>query len=70
MVGAIFAYRFWISAPMTDARLGQVLLVFFVGLYATLAIAIIIGTIFVKRIYPPTLADFEEYSKQAHYTAP
>jgi hypothetical protein len=27
-----------------------------------------LGSILVKRIFPPTLDDFEEYSKQAHYS--
>jgi len=35
--------------------------VFLVGLF---------GSMFAKRKFPPTLEDCEEYSKQAHYTAP
>ena len=31
--------------------------------------AVFFGSIFVKRIFLPKLEDYEEYSKQAHYTA-
>jgi hypothetical protein len=40
-----------------------------VAYLVTLFAAKIVGFIFAKRIFPPNLEDYEEYSKQAHYTA-
>jgi hypothetical protein len=68
VVGAAVTWRYWIAAPRTDAGLFQAIALFFVTFYITMMVVIIFGTIYVKRIFPPKLEDYEEYSKQAHYT--
>lgn len=68
-VGAAVAWRFWSSAPETDASLQHAFTLLCVAYLVTLFAAKIVGFIFAKRIFPPNLEDYEKYSKQAHYTA-
>jgi hypothetical protein len=68
VVGAAVTWRYWLAAPRTDAGLFQAIALFFLTFYITMMVVIIFGTIYVKRIFPPKLEDYEEYSKQAHYT--
>jgi hypothetical protein len=67
--GVAVTWRYWQSSPRTDAGVWHAFAVFCLTFYSTLAVVTIFGTIYVKRIFPPDLEDYEEYSKQAHYTA-
>jgi type VI protein secretion system component VasK len=68
-VGVAVTWRYWLTAPRTDAGVWRAFAVFWLTFYFTLAVVTILGTIYVKRIFRPHLEDYEEYSKQAHYTA-
>jgi hypothetical protein len=68
VVGVVVTWRYWLTAPRTDAGLWSAFAVFWLTFYMTLTVVTIFGTIYVKRIFPPKLEDYEEYSKQAHYT--
>jgi predicted RNA-binding Zn-ribbon protein involved in translation (DUF1610 family) len=61
--------RYWAVAPKTDAGVWHAYLLLLLTFGVTSLVAGALGGIFVKRIFPPTLEDYEEYSKQAHYTA-
>jgi hypothetical protein len=68
-VAVTIGLRYCATAPRTDAGVWHTyfLLLFTFGI--TFLLTASLGSILVKRIFPPTLDDFEEYSKQAHYTA-
>jgi|HubBroStandDraft_6_1064221.scaffolds.fasta_scaffold1016017_1 hypothetical protein len=69
-VSALFlTYKYWVSAPATDAHLGWTIALGAVLWRAADFVAGIILVLFVKRLDPPVLVDVEDYSKQAHYTA-
>jgi hypothetical protein len=57
---------YWATPPKTDAGVWRasflLLFTFCISSFVTAAL----GSILLKRIFPPTLDDFEEYSKQAH----
>ena len=61
--------RYWATAPRTDAGVFHTYLLLLFTFGITFLLTVFIGGILVKYIFPPTLDDFEEYSKQAHYTA-
>jgi heme/copper-type cytochrome/quinol oxidase subunit 2 len=67
-VGVAVTWRYCLTASMTDAGIWRAFGLFWLTFYMTLTVATIFGTIYVKRIFPPKLEDYEEYSKQAHYT--
>lgn len=67
-VGVAVTWRYWLTAPRTDAGLWRAFGLFWLTFYITLFVVTILGTIYFKRIFPPKLKDYEEYSKQAHYT--
>jgi hypothetical protein len=60
--------RYWSHAPKTDSGVLHAIFVFFLTFYIAMFAATLIGVFFVKRLFPPKLEDYEEYSKQAHYT--
>jgi hypothetical protein len=62
-------YKYWVSAPATDAHLGWAIALAVVLWLAANFVAGIFLVFFVKRLDPPVLVDVEDYSKQAHYTA-
>ena len=68
-VAAAATYKYWLSAPRTDAGVRHAFAVLCLTYVTTSLAAVFFGSIFVKRIFPPKLEDYEEYSKQAHYTA-
>jgi hypothetical protein len=68
-VGVAVTWKYWLTAPKSDAGVWRAFAVFWLTLYLTLTVVTIFGTIYVKRIFPPNLADYEEYSKQARYMA-
>jgi len=68
-VAAAATYRYWLSAPRTDAGVWHAFAILWLTCVITSLAAIFFGSIFVKRIFPPKLEDYEEYSKQARYTA-
>ena len=68
-VAVTIGLRYWAAAPRTDAGVWHTYLVLLFTFSITVLLATLLGSILVKRIFPPTLDDFEEYSKQAHYTA-
>ena len=61
--------RYWATAPRTDAGVWHTYLLLLFTFFITLLLTAFLGGILVKLIFPPTLDDFEEYSKQAQYTA-
>ena len=67
-VGVGVTWRYCLTAPMTDAGIWRAFGLFWLTFYLTLTVVTIFGTIYIKRIFPPKLEDYEEYSKQAHYT--
>jgi hypothetical protein len=67
-VGVAITWRYCLTAPMTDAGIWRAFALFSLTFYITLAVVTIFGQILAKRIFPPGLEDYEEYSKQAHYT--
>jgi hypothetical protein len=66
-VAATVTYRYWLSAPRTDAGVWHAFAVLYLTFLVTAFVATIFGFIFGKQIPPPKLEDFEVYSKQAHY---
>jgi hypothetical protein len=68
VIGVAVTWRYWLTAPRSDAGLWRAFGLFWLTFYMTLMVVTIFGTIYVKRIFPPKLEDYEEYSKQAHYT--
>lgn len=63
VVAFAVAYRNWAAGSRTNSGL-----VFLFTYFVALSIVTVLSTILVKRIIPPQLEDYEEYSKQAHYT--
>lgn len=68
-VGVLVTWRYRLTAPRTDAGLWRAFGLFWLTFYVTLTVVTIIGLILAKRIFPPKLEDYEEYSKPAHYTS-
>jgi hypothetical protein len=68
-VAVTIGLRYWATAPRTDAGVWHTYLLSLFTFSITVLLTASLGSILVKRIFPPTLDDFEEYSKQAHYTA-
>jgi hypothetical protein len=67
-VGVAVTWRYCLTTPMTDAGIWRAVGLFWLTSYITLFVVTLFGSIYVKRIFPPKLEDYEEYSKQAHYT--
>ena len=67
-VGISVTSRYWLTAPKTDVGVWYAFGLFALTFYTTLAVVTIFGLVLAKRIFPPRLEDYEEYSKQAHYT--
>jgi hypothetical protein len=67
-VGVAVTWRYWLTAPHSDAGIWRAFALFWLTFYITLAILTFFGQILAKRIFRPRLEDYEEYSKQAHYT--
>jgi DNA-directed RNA polymerase subunit RPC12/RpoP len=63
VVAFTVAHRHLAAGSRTDP-----VLVFLLTSFVALSIVTVLSTILVKRIFPPQLEDYEEYSKQAHYT--
>ena len=68
-VAATVGLRYWATAPRTDASVWHAYFLLLFAFAITFLVAGVLGSIFAKRIFPPPLDDYEEYSKQAHYTA-
>jgi hypothetical protein len=68
-VAGTFGYTYWISAPMTNTRFWHGCVLLILTLLISGFVVTFLGVIFAKRIFPPKLEDYEEHSKQAHYTA-
>jgi hypothetical protein len=68
VTGVAVTWRYWLTAPRSDAGLWRAFGLFWLTFYLTLMVVTIFGTIYVKRIFTPKLEDYVEYSKQAHYT--
>ena len=68
-VAVTIGVRYWATAPRTDAGVWHTYLLSLFMFSITVLLTASLGSILVKRIFPPTLDDFEEYSKQAHYSA-
>jgi uncharacterized membrane protein (DUF485 family) len=64
-----FGYQYWISAPITNARFWYGCVLSLLTFLISGFVVTCFGVIFAKRIFPPTLEDYEEYSKRPHYTA-
>jgi|SRR5580658_6110836 hypothetical protein len=69
VVTVIIGLRYWATPPRTDAGVWRASFLLLFTFCITSLLTACLGSILVKRIFPPTLDDFEEYSKQAHYTA-
>jgi hypothetical protein len=68
VVAFTVAQRHWAAGPRTNPGLMHAYILFLVTYFVALSIGTILSIILVKRIFPPRLEDYEEYSKQAHYT--
>ena len=60
VVALAVAYKLLGAGSLTDVRLWEVLLLLFVSGAAGLVLTVTFGSIFVKRIFPPTIEDLEE----------
>ena len=61
--------RYSATAPRTDAGVWHTYFLLLFTFAVTFLVSGTLGSIFAKRIFPPPLDDYEEYSKQAYYTA-
>jgi hypothetical protein len=68
VVAFTVAYRHRGAGPRTNGDLWHAYIAFLLTYVVAVSVVTSLSVILVKRLFPPQLEDYEEYSKQAHYT--